>query len=245
MFEMDNGWQASANAWITDIGEHGDFGRRYVLDPVMLQRALVRAPKAALDVGCGEGRFCRMLKQHGIEVTGVDPTHELIEAARARDTDSVYLDGSAERLPFSNNTFDLVVSYLSLIDIPNIEEAIQEMARVLVPGGALLIANLNAFNTACVDTGWIKDSAGRRLYYPIDRYLEERSMWVAYRGIRIRNHHRPMSTYMRILLDARLRLSYFNEPLPSDDAPFEKAENYRRVPWFLVMEWIKPKSIFE
>jgi SAM-dependent methyltransferase len=245
MFEMDNGWQASANAWIADMGEQGDFGRRHVLDPVMLLRALARAPKTALDVGCGEGRFCRMLKHHGIKVTGVDPTHELIEAARARDTDSVYLDGPAERLPFSNHTFDLVVSYLSLIDIPGIEEAIPEMARVLVPGGALLIANLNGFNTACVDTGWIKNSAGRRLYYPIDNYLEERSMWVAYRGIRIRNHHRPMSTYMRILLDARLRLSYFDEPLPSADAPSEKAANYRRVPWFVVMEWVKPTSAVE
>ena len=59
---MDNGWQSSANAWVADMGESGDFGRRYVLDPVMLPRALARSPKNALDVGCGEGRFCRMLK---------------------------------------------------------------------------------------------------------------------------------------------------------------------------------------
>lgn len=241
MFGMDNGWEASAKAWIAEIGEYGDFGRRYVLDPVMLQRALIRAPKAALDVGCGEGRFCRMLSQHGIEVTGVDPTHELIETARSRDTGNVYLEATAEHLPFSNNTFDLVVSYLSLIDIPNVDDAIEEMARVLAPGGALLIANLNGFNTACADTGWIKDPAGRRLYYPIDRYLEERSMWVVYRGIRIRNHHRPMSSYMRILLGAGLRLSYFDEPSPSAETPLRKAENYRRVPWFVVMEWMKPE----
>jgi SAM-dependent methyltransferase len=62
MFSMNNCWQASADAWIADMGEFGDFGRRYVLDPVMLPRALLRSPKKALDVGCGEGRFCRMLK---------------------------------------------------------------------------------------------------------------------------------------------------------------------------------------
>ena len=33
---MENGWQSSADAWIADMGERGDFGRRYVLDPVML-----------------------------------------------------------------------------------------------------------------------------------------------------------------------------------------------------------------
>jgi hypothetical protein len=52
-----------------------------------------------------------------------------------------------------------------------------------------------------------------------------------------------MSTYMRILLEVRLRLSYLDEPLPSVDALFEKAANYRRVPWFLVMEWIKLERI--
>ena len=238
---MDNGWQASANAWIADMGEQGDFGRRYVLDPIMLPRALARAPKKALDVGCGEGRFCRRLKQHRVDVTGVDPTPGLIQAARARDANGSYVEATAERLPFGDNAFDLVVSYLSLIDIPNIEAAIPEMARVLAPGGALLIANLTSFNTACIETGWIKNSAGRRMYYPIDNYLEERSMWIEYRGIRIRNHHRPMSTYMRALLDAGLRLSYFDEPSPSADAMPKKAASYRRVPWFLVMEWVKPR----
>jgi len=240
MFRMDNGWQASANAWIADMGEQGDFGRRYVLDPVMLPRALARSPRKALDVGCGEGRFCRMLKQHSIDVTGVDPTPGLIRAAHARDAEGAYFEATAERLPFDDNAFDLVVSYLSLIDIPDIAAAIPEMARVLAPGGALLIANLNSFNTACIDAGWTKDTDGRRLYYPIDNYLEERSMWIEYRGIRIRNHHRPMSAYMRALLDAGLRLSYFDEPLLSLDAMPKKAASYRRVPWFLVMEWVKP-----
>jgi SAM-dependent methyltransferase len=240
MSRMENGWQASANAWIAEMGERGDFGRRYVLDPIMLPRALASMPRRALDVGCGEGRFCRMLKQHSIDVTGVDPTLGLLEAARSRDTDGVYLEATAECLPFDDNTFDLVVSYLSLIDIPDVEAAIPEMARVLAPNGTLLIANLNSFNTACGETGWIKGRDGRRLYYPIDNYLEQRSMWIEYRGLRIRNHHRPMSTYMRALLDAGLRLSYFDEPSPCADAMPKKAESYRRAPWFLVMEWIKP-----
>ena len=235
MFTMDNCWQASAAAWIADMGEHGDFGRRYVLDPIMLPRAISRSPQKALDVGCGEGRFCRMLKQHAIDVTGIDPTPALIAAARARDGDGAYLEAVAERLPFGDGVFDLVVSYLSLIDIPDIQAAIPEMARVLKPGGALLIANLNSFNSACADTGWVKGSAGQRLYYPIDNYLQEHSMWIEYRGIRIINHHRPMSTYLRTLLDSGLLLAYFDEPTPSADAPTSKATNYRRAPWFL--EW--------
>ena len=159
---MDNGWQDSAQAWIREMGEGGDFARRYVLDPVMRSRALKSSPKRALDVGCAEGRFCRMLKSHdlkvtGLQVTGVDPTPALIAQARARDAQGTYLEASAERLPFGDETFDLVISYLSLIDIPDFRNALQEMALLLKPGGNLLIANLTNFNTACRDAGWVKD----------------------------------------------------------------------------------------
>jgi SAM-dependent methyltransferase len=239
---MDNGWSESAGAWIADMGERGDFGRRYVLDPVMLPRALARKPRNALDVGCGEGRFCRMLQQNGIQTTGIDPTPALLAEARARDARGTYLQAAAESLPLGDNGFDLVVSYLSLIDIPDMEAAIREMARVLAPGGALLIANLTSFNTACGDAGWIKDRSGHKTHYPLDNYLDERPMWVEYRGIRIRNHHRPLSAYMRACLDSGLRLAYFDEPEPSADTSPSKAASYRRVPWFLVMEWVKPEA---
>ena len=244
MLSMDNGWEESAAGWIADMGDAGDFGRRYVLDPVMLPLAIARAPRQVLDVGCGEGRFCRMLKQgpEAIPVTGIDPTAALISAARARDADGAYVQAGGESLPFCDESFDLVVSYLSLIDIPDIDAAIPEMARVLKPGGALLIANLNSFNTAGGEKGWVKDRDGRRLHYPIDNYLEERSMWLAYRGIRIRNHHRPLSTYFRALLAAGLHLSYFDEPAPSAETPASKARAYCRAPWFLVMEWVKPAA---
>jgi SAM-dependent methyltransferase len=237
---MENGWQRSANAWIADMGDRGDFGRRYVLDPVMLPRALAGSPTNALDVGCGEGRFCRMLDAHGVTVIGIDPTPALIAAARHRDTHGAYVQAEAERLPFRDQRFDLVVSYLSLIDIPDVPAAISEMARVLTPGGRLLIANLTSFNTACGELGWIKDDDGRRLHYAIDHYLEDRATWIDYRGIRVLNHHRPLSAYFRALLGAGLVLTHFDEPAPTDDAPASRARSYARVPWFLVMEWRKP-----
>jgi SAM-dependent methyltransferase len=239
---MDNGWQNSAQAWVAELGDRGDFGRRYVLDPVMLPRAIARAPRNALDVGCGEGRFCRMLEARGIDTVGVDPTPALISVAQTRDARGTYVQATAERLPFREGAFDLVVSYLSLIDIPDVETAIPEMARVLRPGGTLLIANLTSFNTACADEGWVKDAGGRRVHYPIDNYLQERAMWIEYRGIRIVNYHRPLRTYLGALLAAGLVMTHFDEPSPSADAPASRAAGYARAPWFLVMEWLKPVS---
>lgn len=235
MEHLDNGWGASASAWIADMGEVGDYGRRHVLDQPMLARIRGRGFKAALDVGCGEGRFCRMLKAEGLAVTGVEPTKELREAAQARDPDGRYVDAFAEALPFEDGAFDLVVSYMTLIDIDGVEEAINGMARVLRPGGSLLIANLNSFNTA---GSWQKRDDGTR-YFTLDNYLDERAEWVSWRGISIRNWHRPLSLYMRLLLATGLRLVHFDEPAPNGgDA--EQAARYRRCPYFHIMEWRKP-----
>lgn len=97
--------------------QQGDWARQHVLDPVMLGRLTHRAYRSALEVGCGEGRFCRMLKASGITAIGIDPTSALVEEARRRDAAGDYGLGNAESLPFEAGSFDLVVSYLTLIDI--------------------------------------------------------------------------------------------------------------------------------
>jgi hypothetical protein len=91
--------------------------------------------------------------------------------------------------------------------------------------------------TSCPD-GWVTDQDGRRLHYAIDRYSEEFSEWVSWSGIRIENWHRPLSAYMKELLDLGLILAYFDEPLPRS-GDVERQEVYRRAPWCLIMEWRK------
>jgi SAM-dependent methyltransferase len=235
---MSNGWEQSAQAWIASMGERGDWGRQHVLDPVMLSRVAARRFERALDVGCGEGRFCRMLAAAGIRVTGIDPTHVLIEQARRRDPSGDYRTGKAEDLRFEAATFDLVVSYLSLIDMADFRTAICEMSRVLKPGGSLLIANLTSF-ASCTPQGWIKDQEGRPLYFPVDHYLDEFPSWVEWAGIRIENWHRPLAAYMAAFLGSGLELAFFSEPEPLTGEASRQAV-YRRVPYFLVMEWRRP-----
>lgn len=217
------------------MGDEGDFGRRYVLDHPMMARVRASRFHRALDVGCGEGRFCRMLQKEGIKTVGLDPTPALLSAAKARDQKGDYVLGQAERLGFADGSFDLVVSYLSLIDMDGFEEAIQEMVRVLRPGGRLLIANLTSFSTA---SKWTIAPDGTR-FCIIDDYLKARAEWVEWRGIRIRNWHRPMQDYMTAFLDAGLRLTYFSEPAPQGGNT-EVAARYRRVPYFVITEWQKP-----
>ena len=235
----DDGWKSSAKAWIADMGETGDFGRQYVLDGPMVARLRALTKGVALDVGCGEGRFCRILRAEGFDPVGLDPTEELLAAAQARDPNGRYVTGRAEALDFLDASFDLVVSCLSLIDIEHAETAIAEMARVLKPGGTLLVANLTGFSSARASDGWQKDLLGRRSHFAIDCYLEARSSRERWRGISIVNWHRPLSDYMRWFLAAGLILTHFDEPRATGGEP-AKAERYNRVPWYVIMEWRKP-----
>lgn len=223
---MSNGWDTSAAAWIADMGENGDFGRQHVLDGPMLARVRGRGFRHAVDIGCGEGRFSRKLSQLGIHTIGIDPTAAFIATARARHPEGDYRIGLGEALDLPDAGCDLVVSYLSLIDIADLATAIAEMVRVLAPGGTLLIANLTSFNTA--------QSGGTG-----QDYLDEFAAWEEWRGIRVLNWHRPLARYMTLLLDAGLMLRHFDEPAPTGGDP-AKAARFRRLPNYLIMEWQKP-----
>lgn len=231
---MANGWDESAEAWIASIGEEGDFSRTCVLDRPMLARVRAGNFNYALDAGCGEGRFSRLLQGIGVRTVGIDPTARLIQEARRRDPGGDYRVGCAENLQFPNETFDLVVSYLTLIDNPDVATAIAEMTRVLKPGGRLLIANLTSFSTA--GEGWSSEAERR---FCIDHYLDTRALLSEWDGIRITNWHRPLGYYMTLLLGEGLILRHFDEPRPHGGKP-AVAEKYQRVPWLMMMEWEKP-----
>lgn len=233
-----DGWEESSGAWVRAQGERGDFAREHILDPVMMERVCAGGFERALDVGCGEGRFCRMLKEHRLDAVGIDPTESLLARAQQLDPTGDYRRARAESLPFEAASFDLVVSYLTLLDIPDFRSGISEMVRVLKPGGSILIANLNSFISSS-SAGWVRDQEGRYLHYPVDRYMEEFPEWVEWSDIRIRNWHRPLAAYMQEFLRNGLVLSFFDEPLPrSGDA--ERLERFRRAPWFVTMEWRRP-----
>jgi SAM-dependent methyltransferase len=236
-----NGWEASAAAWVESLKTKGDRGRQFVLDPAMRPLLAAQAFQRALDVGCGEGRLCRMMADMGIRATGLDPTKSLIDFARKADPTGAYVEASAEAIPFEANSFDLVVSCLSLIDIPDYSAAIAEMVRVLEPGGTMVIANLTSFKTAGSGArlGWQTNLLGKTTHFALNHYMDERAEWEAWKGIRVQNYHRPRSAYMSVLLSQGLILKSFNEPEPVDADP-EWALHYRKMPWFLLMVWQKP-----
>jgi SAM-dependent methyltransferase len=236
--ELDGGWTAAADGWINLIDEH-ELNRELLLDPVMLHLCGDVTGQSVLDLGCGEGRFSRMLEDRGASVVGIDPVLGLASAAhRRRRLSSEYAVARGESLPFGSSCFDLAVSYITLVDVADFRAAIAEVARVLRPGGSFLVANLGFVSAS---EGWARDEQGRRLHHRVDRYAEERPIVLEWRGVRIVNWHRPLSGYMTQLLATGFTLKAFLEPVPEDEALRDdpQTEDWFRVPLFTVMLWQK------
>jgi SAM-dependent methyltransferase len=248
-FMSDNGWENSAQAWIDDM-DRGAVARTHLLDPIMLGLCETRPGLRALDVGCGEGRFCRMLRERGIEVVGIDPTESLLKVACERDPQGNYQLARAEELPFEDKSFDLIISYLTLIDIEDFRGAISEMVRVLKPGGTLVITNLTSMTTATPQgnpDGWSRDENGEKQFWMLNDYTIERPEWVEWRGIRIINWHRPLSAYMQAFLSQGLILEHYDEPIPTPEqlAQAPELSDHRHKPDFVVMRWRKKAGTCE
>ncbi|MBX7131711.1 MAG: class I SAM-dependent methyltransferase [Fimbriimonadaceae bacterium] len=232
-------WESSADAWAAFV-EQGDKNRDLLLDPVVLGECGDVTGLRVLDVGCGEGRFCRMLAKRGAEVIGLDPTPSLIALAERKGGGPTYALGMAEDLPYEDGSFDLLISYLALLDVADFRRAIAEMARVLQPGGRAIVANQNAFVTTSMN-GWHRGPNGEFLHFPVDRYLEEWGETTSWKGIEIVNYHRPLSAYFDAFLTNGFILRRFQEPGPTDEAIrlAPGLEQHCRVPFFYVATWQK------
>jgi SAM-dependent methyltransferase len=106
------------------------------------------APGAhVLDVATGTGNLAIPLARAGAVVTGVDIATNLLEQARERaaaeNLTATFDEGDAEQLPYTDASFDVVVTMFGAMFAPRPEIVAAELARVLKPGGLLAMANWN------------------------------------------------------------------------------------------------------
>jgi len=109
-----------------------------------LQACMLADGSRVLDVGCGTGRWLRRYAQRNLSPVGIDATQGMLQLAAASGVDCELVVGSAQNLPFGDGVFDLVSAVTVIQHIPPAEQrdALKEMARVLRPGGNLLLLEL-------------------------------------------------------------------------------------------------------
>jgi len=125
-------------------GETYDLVSRGIADAIehAVDRLNPQPGERVLDVGTGTGWAARSIAARGATVTGVDLGTEVIEAARTL-SNGHHIDfrvGDAEALPFPDNHFDAVISTFGVMFVRNPEAAAAELARVVRPGGRVVLA---------------------------------------------------------------------------------------------------------
>src|SRR5206468_9714502 len=102
------------------------------------------AGKRVLDVACGEGYGSALLARHALQVTGVDISAAAVAHARstyATTTHLGFIEASCTELPLADASVDVVVSFETLEHISAQERFLDEVNRVLAPGGVLLLSS--------------------------------------------------------------------------------------------------------
>src|SRR4051812_7455373 len=204
---LQDGWEAEATNWAawTRTPGHDD---SWTFNWPAFTTLLPPPGKATLDVGCGEGRGGRWLAEHGHRVTGVDASPTLAAMAREGGGYVEVVAADAAALPFDPACFDLVVAFMCLQDVDDLDGAVDEAARVLEPGGRLCIAILHPMQSADLGVNEV-------------RYFDERQYCAVIErdGLRMPFHsrHRTLEAFTGALRASGFVIEDLREPMPSPE----------------------------
>lgn len=205
------GWRATSLGAITE---------RLELDLVFDLAGPVEG-KSVLDVGTGDGSYAIEAASRGAAVTGIDVDPEMLRAAErrasARNLDVTFLEGRAERLPVDDARFDLVLAVTVLCFVGDPAASFRELARVLHPGGRVVIGELGRYNLWAASRrvrGWLGSPTWRAAHFSshgeLRRHLSEAGLDVE--DLRGAIHYSPSDRAARLLAPVDPWLSRAHAP---------------------------------
>ena len=226
-------WEEQAPNWIRwarepDHDSYWRFHREAFL-------ASLPAPgRLTLDIGCGEGRVSRDLRELGHRVVGVDRSPSMIAAAREADPEGEYVEADAAALPFEDGSADLAIAFMSLMDMDDMPASVRELARVLEPGGLFVASVVHPLNSA---GQFVPRDGGEDAPYVIDSYRGQRryadTIERAGLPMTFNSTHFTLEDFWRAFRDARLVVTDLREGY-DDDNP-----RWSRVPLFLRLHAVR------
>ncbi|MHA1137319.1 MAG: class I SAM-dependent methyltransferase [Candidatus Thorarchaeota archaeon] len=248
-------WEDNAEAFANLIAGSGTPHHKNILNPCVEELLGDVKGKRLLDAGCGEGYLARYYTKKGADVVAIDLSPSLIEASEIiTDNEGLEVDYRVgdvchvESIP--NETFDIVLSNLVLLNIPYLEDALKEYFRVLKTGGHLVFSIVhpafNFYGPGKWEMGEKDPETKRRegLFFKVDNYFDEEEYeryWRTRKGKKfpapISFFHRTLATYLNAINTSGFNLVEFREPQPIDDDTFFDRE--RRIPFFAVFKAVK------
>lgn len=237
-----NTYDQNAEFWVQIIRGNHDRYRTGLTNDAVLTTIGPASGLRILDAGCGEGYMARELASQGADVLGVDSSANLIEAAAqlaGHDADSPrFRVNDVAHLDVDDNSYDLVLCNHLMNDLPDPREAIGEFARVLKPGGRIVILMLHPCfysDRTTRSNGDNQTIAGT--YFAQRKVTQKFNVDDIISPAEVTSWHRPLEFYIQALTDAGLSLTSLREPRPTreqlDGDPWWRA-NFPR-PLFLLL----------
>jgi ubiquinone/menaquinone biosynthesis C-methylase UbiE len=238
--------------WYDDlVGESGSEYHREVVLPGVVRLLAPQAGERVLDVACGQGVLCRLLRERGAEVTGVDAAAELVRAARERGpADIAYHVADARELTFlPADHFAAASCVLAIQNIHPIQPVFTGVARALRQGGRLVIVMMHPAFRGPKETSWGWDEQQKVQFRRVDRYLIPRKSPITTHPGKDPDRytwtfHKPIESYVRALRNAGLLVDAIEEwpsHKTSTSGPRAPAENTARkeIPMFMAIRALK------
>jgi len=231
-------WNEAVEVWVENVRGGGDHYREFMNGPAFKRMVGDVGGKRVLDLACGEGYFSRYFTEEGADVTGIDISEEMIRAAVEEEMRSplgieYHVADAADLGILGSGSFDAVISFMALMDMPNYESAIREVARVLKFGGRFVFILIHpCFGWARTIDGetvcdWERvlheDGSKEYLYLKVYDYFQEHSWEVEWRNERwpqdfkTTQFHRTLSDYVNTLGQNGLCIAKMEEPRPVSD----------------------------
>ncbi|MBZ5551725.1 MAG: class I SAM-dependent methyltransferase [Acidobacteriia bacterium] len=160
-------WDAVAKDWVRHADQN-DY-RIYFLLPLTLEWLGDVKGAHILDLGCGEGGYSRELAVRGAKVVGVDGSAQLVataeQTARAAGLQIEYICANASSLePIAPASFEIVLASMVLMDVEDYPGAIEEIWRILVPDGRLLMSITHpCFSSPTSE--WVRTESAFRIFF--------------------------------------------------------------------------------
>ncbi|MBV8781411.1 MAG: class I SAM-dependent methyltransferase [Phycisphaerae bacterium] len=246
--QQDTDWHDVADWYDQLVGESGSEYHKNVVLPGVL-KLIGPDAKRVIDVACGQGVLCRLLREKGVEVTGVDLAAGLIDAARQRGPGDIrYHVGDARDLSFlPADAFDAAACVLAIQNIHPSQPVFASVARILVSSGRFVIVMMHPCFRGAKETSWSWEKGVQ--YRRVDRYLLPRkSPIVTHPGKSAGQYtwtfHKPIEAYVKAARQAGLLIDAIEEwpsHKTSTSGPRAAAENTARkeIPMFMAMRCLK------
>lgn len=239
-------WNAMGEEWLT-LAQTGESRMRFIMPHMLRYMGDVRGLRI-LDLGCGEGGYARKLAAAGAIVTAVDCSEAaLAYAQRQASAEGLdiahHLRNSNDLFGLADASFDVVLSSMMLMDVEDLAGTLREAARVLEPGGRMLVSMLHPCFDGNHETGIGRQGAGETREVVVKNYFEPRA-WSAplpNGSTPVIWRHRTLSEYVKAFLAAGFVISDMHEPRATAEeaAAFPSLTMIRRIPLFLYWELMK------